>query len=140
MRSPWRSIYLATEIAVDDLRIVNEIACGAAQDDGAGLEHIAVVGGFERRAGVLLNQQDRDAKLAQSHHDAEDLAHDQRSEAEARLVEQEKPRPRHQRTAERPHLAFAAGQRARELAATFGEAPETREDPPPGGSGGRPGA
>src|SRR3982074_818071 len=128
MRSPWRSIYLAAEIAVDDVGIVNEIACGAAQRDRAGFEHVAVVSRFKRRAGVLLNQQDRDAKLAQSHHDAEDLAHDQRGEAEARLVEQEEPRLRHQRAAERQHLAFAAGQRAGELAATFGEAWKARID------------
>ena len=48
--------------------------------------------------------------------DAEDLAHDQRREAERRLVEHQQPRPRHQRAAEREHLALAAGQRARELA------------------------
>src|SRR5262245_20587256 len=120
MRNPWRSAYLAAEIAVDDLPIVNELARRTAQHNRASLEHVAVVGGLERGAGVLLDQEDRDAELAQPHHDAEDLAYDQRGEAEARLVEQQEPWLRHQRAAERQHLALAARQRAGELLAAFG--------------------
>ena len=85
--------------------------------DLAGFEHIAVVGGFERGARVLLDQQDRDAELAQRSDDAEDLAHDQRREPEARLVEHQQPRLRHQRAAERQHLPLAARQRAAQAAA-----------------------
>ena len=47
---------------------------------------------------------------------------------EARLVEQQQPRLRHQRAAERQHLAFAAGQRLRLLLAALGEARETMID------------
>ena len=80
-----------------------------------------MVGGFKRCAGVLLDQQDRDAKLAQSHHDTEDFTHNQRREAKAWLVEQQEARLGHQRAAERQHLTLAAGQRAGKLIASFGK-------------------
>ena len=56
-------------------------------DDLAGFEHIADIGGFKRCTGILFDQQDRHARLAQRGDDLENLAHDQRREAEARLVQ-----------------------------------------------------
>jgi hypothetical protein len=57
-----------------------------AMNDAAGFQHVAVVGGLQRCAGILLDEQNRDAKFAQSHDDAEDLSHDQRSKAETLLT------------------------------------------------------
>ena len=42
----------------------------------------------------------------------EDLLHHERREAEGRLVEQQEPRPQHQRARDRQHLLLAARQRA----------------------------
>src|SRR5262249_45218407 len=83
-----RSTLLAAEIAGDHLPIMDEVRGLPAMDDGAGFEDITEVGTFERRARILLDQQDRHPELAQGSDDAEDLAHDQRRKAEARLVEQ----------------------------------------------------
>ena len=58
----------------------------------------------------------------------EDLAHDQRREPEARLVEHQQARRRHQRAAQREHLALAAGQRAGQLRAALGQARKARVD------------
>ena len=57
----------------------------------------------------------------------EDLLHHHRREAEARLVQHEEARPRHEPAADRAHLLLAAGQRARELARALGEPREERE-------------
>ena len=54
--------------------------------------------------------------------------HDQWRKAETRLVEHQEARRRHQCAAQRQHLAFAAGQRARPLRAPLGEAREALED------------
>ena len=88
----------------------------AGVDDLAGLHHVGVVGGLERGPGVLLDQQDRDPEALQRRHDVEDLAHDERREPEARLVEQQQAGLCHQRAAKRQHLLLAAGQRAGQLA------------------------
>ena len=92
-------------------RVAGQRRRRAAERDLAGLEHVAVVRAFERGARVLLDQQDRDAVVAQAAHDREDLLHDQRRQAEARLVEHQQARRRHQRAAQREHLALAARQR-----------------------------
>ena len=51
--------------------------------------------------------------------------HDQRRQAERRLVEQQQPRPRHQRAADRHHLLLAARQRAGGLRRACPAAPGT---------------
>jgi hypothetical protein len=89
---------------------------------------LAIVGSLERCAGILLDEQDRDAELAQSRYDPEDLSHNQRSKAETRLVEKEQARLRHQRAPERQHLAFSARQGGGQLAAPLGEAREALVD------------
>ena len=48
-------------------------------------------------------------------------AHDERRETEARLVEQQQSRLRHQRPAQRQHLSLAARQRSGQLRATLGK-------------------
>ena len=98
--------------------------------DLAGLEYVAVVGSFERGARILLDQQDRDADLAQRGDDAQYLAHHHRRQSQARLVQQQQPRLCHQGTAERQHLPLSAGERPRLLAPALGEARKTVVDLP----------
>ena len=50
----------------------------AAVNDAAGFEHVAEIGGLERGAGILLDQENRDAKLAQADDNVKNLAHDPR--------------------------------------------------------------
>ena len=65
----------------------------ARHHHAAGLEQVGVVGQVEREGGVLLDEEHAHALLAVDRpHDAEDLSHDQRREAEGRLVEQEQAR------------------------------------------------
>ena len=78
---------MPAEIAGGDARIVHQGCSRAGMDDLAGLQHVAEVGGLERRPCVLLDQQDLHAKLAQRGDDAEDLADDERRQPQARLVE-----------------------------------------------------
>ena len=58
----------------------------------------------------------------------EDLLRDQRREAERGLVEQQQPRPAHQRARDRQHLLLAAGQRAAALAQALLQARQQRRD------------
>jgi hypothetical protein len=67
-----------------------------------------VVGHFQRGARVLLDQQDGHAALAQLADDAEDVAHDQRRQAQAGLVQHQQLGLAHQRAADGQHLALAA--------------------------------
>ena len=101
----------------------------ARHDDAAGLEHVGVVGELERQRRVLLDQQHAHLLLlVDAAHDAEDLLHDQRRQAERRLVEQHQARPQHQRAADRQHLLLAARQRAGLLLQALLEAREIVED------------
>src|SRR6516164_11146899 len=95
MLKSWRSVHRTAQIACDNAWVVAEGDGPALVNNAAGFQNIAMVGGLERCAGILFDQQDRDAKLAQSHQDAKDLAHDQRGETKARLVEQKQLRPPH---------------------------------------------
>ena len=53
--------------------------------------------------------------------------HEQRREAERRLVEQQQPRPRHERARDREHLLLAARERAGALLAALAQAREQLE-------------
>src|SRR5262245_60291880 len=97
-------------------------------DNAARLEQVAEIRGLKCGARVLLDEQDGDAKLAQRGDNAKDLADDKRRETEARLVEKQEPRLRHQRAAEREHLPLAARERPRQLIAPLGEARKALED------------
>src|SRR4051812_24780683 len=71
------------QVGFDDTRVACQLGGGPVHPDLAGLEQVAVVGDFQRGAGVLLDQQDRHALLAQAADDLEDLAHHQRRQAQA---------------------------------------------------------
>src|SRR5258706_594265 len=85
-------------------------------DDPADFQHIAVMRRLQRDLGVLLDQQDRHALLfVNAPDDGENLPHQDRRQAERRLVEQQKRRPVHQGTPDREHLLLAAGELAGRL-------------------------
>ena len=78
--------------------------------------------------GVLLDQEHGELfALVERVDGGENLLHQERREAERGFVEQEQPRPRHQRAADRQHLLLAARQRAAALAEPLLEAREQRE-------------
>src|SRR3954453_1103842 len=116
------------EIRLADALVVCEARGGVRQCDAPGLEHVAAVGDLERRAGVLLHQQDRRPVLVDLLDDLEDLVDQDRREAHRRLVEQEQPGARHQRTADRTHLLLSARQRPRLLRSALLQPWEERVD------------
>ena len=80
--------------------------------DAAPFDDDDAVGNVEHQVEVLLHHQQRQlVALAQADQDLADLLHDRRLDAFGRFVEQQQPRHRHQRAAEREDLLLAAGQR-----------------------------
>ena len=108
----------AAEIGVLEARRAAQLRRAPGHDDGAGVHHIGAVRGGQRDMHRLLDHQHGDAALAQFGDDLIDLAHDQRRQAERRLVEQQQLRRRHQGAGDRQHLLLAA----RELAGLLAEA------------------
>ena len=97
------------------MRMVLQRGGRAFGDDAALLQHVGPVREVECHGHILLHQQHGDAARVDVADDAEHFPHDRRREAEGRLVEQQQPRLRHQRTADREHLLLAAGERAGRL-------------------------
>ena len=85
------------------------------------------MGDPERGHDVLFDQQNREAFLIQSPHDAEHLLHDCRRQTERRLVEHDETRLPHQAAADRQHLLLAARQGSSRLFGALGEAREQAE-------------
>src|SRR5579859_1489907 len=56
---------VSAEIGRDQPGIVDQGVGRSRLHDLSGLEHIADVGGLERGTGILLDQQDRDAQVAE---------------------------------------------------------------------------
>jgi hypothetical protein len=79
-------------------------------DDLAEVEHDSLVGDAQRAACVLLDQQHREAGLAQPGGQLHDLGDDLRRQPERRLIQQQHPRPGHQGARDDEHLPLAAGQ------------------------------
>src|SRR5712664_1485125 len=97
--------------------------------DAAGLEHVAALGGGQGGGHVLLDEQHGQTLLAMEHlQHVQDRVHDARHDAEARLVEHQEARPRHERARDRQHLALAAGERARALVNALAQHREEAED------------
>jgi hypothetical protein len=68
---------------------------------------------------VLFDDQHRDAFRTDVREPAIEIAHDNRGEAERKLVADQKPGIGHQRSADRDHLLLSAGQRATKIAAAL---------------------
>ena len=97
-------------------------------DDMAGLQHVAVVRHTQRLVGVLLDQQDGDALPVDVLDDVEDVTHQERGQAERRLVQQQEFRPAHQGTGHSEHLLFTPGHGAGVLADALLQAREQAQD------------
>src|SRR5438093_160822 len=81
----------------------------AVEDDTPVLHHVAVLSEPERHRGVLLGEQDGDARLTvHAADDLEDLVHQHRRQPHRGLVEQHELGPGHERAADRHHLLLAA--------------------------------
>ena len=80
------------------------------------VEHVGTVGDFERRAHILLDQQNRDALRAHLRDDAKTSRTMSGRESLRRLVEQQEFGIEQQRAGDRQHLLLAAGELAARLA------------------------
>ena len=79
--------------------------------------------------GVLFDQKHGQlVALVERANGGEDLLHEERRQAERRLVQKNEPRPAHQRAADRQHLLLATRQCAAALGAAVGEPREQREN------------
>src|SRR4051794_17810651 len=96
----------------------------AGEAQGAVLQHVGAVRDLERLAHVLLDEQHRQAIVAQAPDQREHFLDEERRQAERRLVEDQQAGFGHQAAADREHLLLAAAHRAGPLALALGEARE----------------
>src|SRR3984957_1939599 len=90
-------------------RALVEIVAVAGIDDGAAVHDGEMVAEFTGKVEILLDQYDGDlAERAQIGDGAADILDDRRLDAFGRLVEQEQPRPHHQRAPDGKLLLLAA--------------------------------
>src|SRR5580693_7755703 len=90
-------------------RALVEIVAVAGIDNGAAVHDGEMVAEFAGKVEILLDQHDGDlAERAQIGDGAADILDDRRLDAFGRLVEQEEPRPHHQRAADGELLLLAA--------------------------------
>ena len=102
----------------------------ALEDDPPRLEHVGALAEVEGEKRVLLDQQDRDVLLVvQPAQELDELLDDERRQAERELVDRERARLGHQRSADRDHLLLAAGRAARGAVAELVELREEGVDP-----------
>src|SRR5262249_47105599 len=120
MRSRSSSIErLEAEVNASDVVVAGELAGGAFADDAAVLQHVDALDDGERRAGILLDQQPRHARLLNGADRLEDLDLETVGDADRRFIEQEQPRIAHERATDREHLLLPARQRTGLLAAAL---------------------
>src|ERR1035437_5842945 len=111
------------EVELPDVRVLSQLLAWTVQDHLAHLHDVAERRDLERQGGVLLHEENRGLLLlVDLLDDSEDLLHEHRSEAEARFVEEEQLRPRHQRPTDGEHLLLAAREIPRELVPAVFEA------------------
>src|SRR5215470_5548347 len=106
-----------------------EVVRSALVDDLSLAHHVDAIRDAQGQVIVLLDQQDRQALALEALEDAADLPHDDRRQSLGRLIQQEHPAIREERATERQHLLLPAGERARHLTLTLGEARKQRKDP-----------
>src|SRR5512138_871253 len=88
-----RLAHAAAEVELLHVLVRAQLVRLAVEDDAAALHDVAVVGDAEGEVRVLLDEQEARLLLAvHAHDDVEDLAHEERREAERRLVEEDEPR------------------------------------------------
>src|SRR5215470_13091690 len=111
------------------MRALEQALARAFQGDPPVLQHIAPVTELERAQDVLLDEQNSQPFGVDTLEIVEDELDHDRGETQARLVEHEQSRSRHEPPADRAHLLLAAGERACALPLTLGEPREQLEDP-----------
>src|SRR5689334_20294358 len=78
------------QIRTTDRLVSTDLGRRPGDHDAARLQQIRVLGNLQRKAGILLDEQDRHALiLTDAMHDIEDLLNDQRCQAERWLVQQQ---------------------------------------------------
>src|ERR1700694_4035868 len=108
------------QVGLADRLILGQLAALSRQGDAAHLEHVGALGRAQRQVGVLLDDQDGRAVVAiDRRHDLEDLADDDRRQAQGGLVEEEQLRAEHERPRDRQHLLLAAGEGGGDLVAAL---------------------
>ncbi len=114
--APFHGIAVGTaEIGLGNLAVGQQILRPALINNPAAAHHIGPVGDAQRRAGVLFNQQNCSAGIAQALDLLEHLLNDQWRKTERRLIEQKELRRRHQAAGDRQHLLLAAAHGPRRL-------------------------
>src|SRR6266478_1328918 len=127
------------EVGAADRVVPLQLRGGAGHHHASRFEEVGVIRQVEGHRGVLLDEKHAHALLlVDRSHDAEDLAGDQRRQAERRLVKQEQARTRHEGARHREHLLLAARERARLLPLPLGEGWEILVDALEVGGNGRP--
>jgi hypothetical protein len=117
-----------SQIGSLDLRIGEQLAALSRKRDPAHFEDVSSIGDRQCGVRVLVDKEDRRRRILERADDREDLGHDARRQAHARLVQQQQAGPRHQRAADGEHLLLAAGERSGRLPALRLEDREQRED------------
>ena len=116
------------EVRRADRVVEQQLVRRAARHDAAALQQVRLPRGAQRERRALVGEQDRGALGGDPAQRLADLADDDRREPERRLVEQQQPRPRHQRAADRQHLLLAAAEQAGALVEPLAQDREQLED------------
>src|SRR4249919_1520330 len=116
------SVMSVPEVGLADGLVRGQLGARALQRDAPDLEHVCAARGAERELRVLLDHEHGETLLlVQVAEDSEDLPDDERRQPEGRLVEEQEPRPQHERAGNREHLLLAARERAGLLLAPLRE-------------------
>src|ERR1700722_1533587 len=85
-----------------------QVLCVGLQHQLAEFQYVSSLRRLERHPRVLLDEQDREARIVQATDQFENFSDEERTETQGWLVHQQKPRPSHQCAADREHLLLAA--------------------------------
>ena len=110
-RPLWRGrVGLHAEVALQQIGLGLELGGRAFMRDVAVVDDVDAACQRQRRGQVLLDQNDRLTGLREIAADAHQILHDHRGESFERFVEQDDLRIAYQRSRDREHLLFAAGE------------------------------
>src|ERR1700716_962576 len=116
-----RNSMLDPKVLVDDGVVGAQFGRWRVVSDEPFFDDVDARRGVERQRYVLLDQQNRDALIAQHLDDLADLRHHSGHQPFGRLVEQDDLRLEHHRAGDRQHLLLASRQRTAGLAAALGQ-------------------
>src|SRR3990172_1564560 len=109
----WHSSH--DQVGLADIVVVQEVPASTFPGDAASLQHVRAVGQLQRAIHVLLDEQDGEALIPQLANGPVEPVDDDGREPQGRLVQHQKPRPGHERPADRQHLLLAAAEAPRQL-------------------------